>query len=267
MFTAFTLALALGGSGAPAGQLEITNVRSTYGYLGPKRPRTGVLAGETVHFAFDIKNLQLDKGGRAHYSVALEILDPKGEVFYREAARNAVAHNYLGGNAMPCTAHLALPLDTPPGEYTLRVTINDRTAKKTVTLATKGKVLPRAFGLIRVGTYQDRAGKIPTAPVGVIGETLYVDFSAVNFARDKATKQPSLSVKMRVLDEKGNPTFAAPLTGRANSGIAEDVKILPMQFGVTLNRAGRFTVEIEATCELCRASTRITFPLLVVNLD
>jgi hypothetical protein len=267
MFTAFTLALVLGGPGAPAGKLEVANVRSTYGYLGPKRPRTGTLPGDVVHFAFEVRNLQLDKDGRAHYSVAIEILDPKGEVFYREAPRNAVAQNYLGGNALPCTAELALPLETPPGEYTLRVTIRDRKANRSASFEGKGKVLPREFGLIRVGCYQDRQGKIPTAPVGVVGESLYVNFSAVNFARDKATKQPSLSVKMRLLDEQGKPTFATPLTGRANSGIAESLQILPMQFGVTLNRVGRFTVEIEATCEICGTSKRVTFPLRVVDLD
>jgi hypothetical protein len=268
MFTAIALALALGGPGASDGKLEITNVRTTYGYLGAPRPRTaGRLPGDIAHFAFDIKNLQLDENGRAYYSVAMEILDPKGQVFYKEAARNATAQNYLGGNALPCTAHLDVPLDTPPGEYTLRVAIHDRKANKTATFEGKGTVLPKAFGLVRVGTFADREGKVPTPSVGVVGSTLYVNFAPVNFARDKTTKQPSLLVKMRVLDDKGKPTFAQPLTGRANRDIPADAAMLPMQFGLTLNRVGHFTVEIEATCELCGATTRVTLPLRVVALE
>jgi hypothetical protein len=38
-----------------------------------------------------------------------------------------------------------------------------------------------------------------------------------------------------------------------------------MQFPLTLNRAGRFTVVIEATCELCKQSTRVSLPLRVLK--
>jgi hypothetical protein len=267
MFTALALALALGGPGAQNGKLEIANVRSTYGYLGAPRPRTGRLPGDIAHFAFDIKNLKLDEHGRAYYSVAMEILDPKGEIFYKEAARNATAQNYLGGNSLPGTAQLAVPLDTSPGEYTLRVTIHDRKSNQTAKFEGKGVVVPKAFGLVRVGTFADREGKVPAPSVGVVGSTLYVNFAPVNFARDKSSKQPSLSVKMRVLDDKGKPTFAEPLTGKANRDVPEDLAILPMQFGLTLNRAGNFTVEIEATCELSSSATRVTLPLRVVDLE
>jgi hypothetical protein len=266
MCTTLALALALAGAGAPAGELQIANARGTYGYLGPTRPRTGVLPGEMVHFAFDIKNLKLDDKGQASFSVGMEILDPKGELFYREAPRNSVAVNNLGGNTLSCAAQLAVPLEAEPGEYTLRVMIKDRKANKSAKFETKGKVLPRAFGLIRVGTFADREGKVPCPPVGVVGQNLYVNFAPINFARDKKTKQPSLLVKMRVLDEKGKATFAQPLSGRANSDVPESAAFVPMQFGLTLNRVGRFTVEIEATCELCGATSRVTLPLQVVAL-
>jgi hypothetical protein len=268
MLNALALALTLSGPGAANGKLEITDVRSTWGYLGASRPRTtGRLPGDIAHFAFNIKNLKLDENGRAYYSVAMEILDPKGQIFYKEAPHNATAQNYLGGNSLPAHAQLNVPLDTPPGEYTMRVTIHDRKANQTATFEGKGNVLPKAFGLVRVGTFADREGKVPVPSVGVVGSSLYVNFAPVSFARDKKTKQPSLLVKMRVLDDKGKPTFTEPLTGRANRDLPEDAPILPMQFGLTLNRVGRFTVEIEATCELCGATTRVTLPLRVVALE
>jgi hypothetical protein len=264
MYTALALALALGGPKTTDGQLEITNVRGTYGFLGATRPRTGVLPGEVVHFAFDIKNLKLDKHARAYYSVGVEIFDPKGQLFYREAPRNATAQNHLGGNSLPCAAQLAVPIDAAPGEYTMKITLRDRKAGKTVTFQNKGKVLPPAFGLVRVGTFADREGKVPWTPVGVVGESVYVHFAPINFTRDKKTKQPSLLVKMRLLDDKGKPTFAEPLTGRANSDIPPELPFLPMQFPLTLNRAGRYTIEIEATCELCGQTTQVRLPLRVL---
>jgi hypothetical protein len=265
MYTALALTLVLGGPKTSAGKLEITNVRGTYGYLGATRPRTGVLPGEIYHYAFDVKNLKFDKHARAYYSIGVEILDPKGQLFFREAPHNATAQNHLGGNSLPCAAQIAVPLDAAPGEYTMKVTIRDRKADKTVVFENKGKVLKRDFGLIRVGTFADRGGKVPWTPVGVVGESVYVHFAPVNFARDKSTKQPSLAVKMRILDEKGKPTFAEPLTGRVNSDIPEDLHILPMQFPLTLNRAGRYTIEIEATCELCKRTARVSLPLRVLK--
>ncbi len=267
MYTALALVLTLGGPKTAAGKLEITNARGTYGHLGATRPPTGVLPGEIYHYAFDIKGLTFDKNARAYYSIAVEILDPKGQLYYREAEHNATAQNNLGGNSLPCAAMIAVPVDAAPGEYTMRVMIRDRKTNKTAKFERKGKVLPKAFGLVRVGTFADREGKVPWTPVGVVGESIYVHFAPVNFARDKATKQPSLAVKMRVLDDKGKPTFAVPLTGRVTSDVPENVQVLPMQFPLTLNRAGRYTVEIEARCELCGQSARVSLPLRVLKAE
>src|SRR5205807_10496991 len=134
------------------------------------------LPGDVACFAFDIKGLKLDDAGRASYAVAIEILDPKGQVFYREGPRNAVAQNFLGGDTLPCASHVNIPPDTPAGVHPIRVTIEDRNTKKKATFEGKGKVLPKGFGLVRVGTFADREGKVPVPPVGVVGTTLYVNF-------------------------------------------------------------------------------------------
>ncbi len=70
-------------------------------------------------------------------------------------------------------------------------------------------------------------------------------------------------MSLRVLDDKGQPTFAKPSSGIVNKDVPADAKYLPMQFGVTLNRPGHFTVELSATCVLCGATSRVTFPVRV----
>lgn len=246
-------------------ELEIVNARATFGALGsPFNKQKGRLPGDVAHFAFDVKNMTFDKDGRAFYSFLIEIHDPKGTLIYKEGPRNAIAQNSLGGNLLPCQANLELPLDSEPGTYSLRVTIVDRATKKSVVLESKGKVRKADFGLVQVGTFSDREGKAPTPHLGVVGETMYFNFSVAHFARDKETKQPKLDVSLKVLDDKGKQ--AGPvLTGKADKDIMEGFKLLPMQFGLSLNRAGNFTVELTATDHLTGKTDSVRLPLRVLQ--
>jgi hypothetical protein len=267
MLQSLTLLLALHGLGAQEAPLEIVNPRTTYGYLGATRPVAGRLPGDIVNFAFDIKNMKLDETGRASYTLLVEIKDDKGNLVYKLGPNNAVAQNYLGGNALPCSAHMEVPLDAVPGVVHFKVTVTDRVSKQSVSLDRKGKILEPGFGLVRVATFADREGKVPTAPIGVIGESIYFGFSPVGFARDKTTMQPDMHITLRVLDDKGQPTFPQPLTGTVNKDVPEGLKILQMQFGITLNRVGTFTVELEATDKISGKISKVTLPLRVLTFN
>lgn len=266
MFGSLLCLAVLGFQPAEDAKLEIVNARATYGPLGtPIDRKIGRLPGDVAHFCFDLKNVTFDKTGMAYYSFTIEIRDPKGQLMYKEGPRNAVAQNALGGTLLPCHAQLEIPIDAEPGVYSMRVTIEDRLAKKSAVLEGKGKVRKPDFGLVQVGTYSDREGKSPAPQIGVIGESIYVHFSAVNFARDKETKEPNIEVALRILDDKGMPTEAVPLNGKANKNIMEAFKLLPMQFGLTLNRAGRFTIELTAIDHLAGKTDTVRLPLRVLK--
>jgi hypothetical protein len=267
MLSSLALVVVLGTAAAQDAPLEIANAHATYGFLGAPRPvGGGRLPGDTIYFTFDIKNMKLDEAGRASYSLLVEVTDDKGQLIHKLGPRNAVAQNYLGGASLPCSAHLEIPLDTAPGVHHFKVTVTDRQTNKTVALERAGKVLEPDFGLVRVGTFADREAKVPIAPIGVNGETIYVSFAPVSFARDQATKQPNLHVSLRVLDDKGQPTFAKPLSGTVDKEVPENLKILQMQFGITLNRVGNFTIELEAADKVSGKTAKVRLPLRVVSL-
>lgn len=246
--------------------LEIANPRATYGYLGATHPVVeGRLPGDTVFFTFDLKNLKLDDTGRAMYSMFVEVLDERNRPLFKLGPTNSVAQNYLGGNSMPVSAHLEIPVESEPGAFLFRVTVTDRATSKNAVFQRKGKILPPAFGIVQVATYADRDSKVPVAPVNVIGASLFVHFAAVGFARDKKSDDPDIEVSMRVLDDKGQPTFAKNLTGSVNKNVPADHKIIPMQFAVTLNRTGDFTIELEAHDKLAGKKVKSTLPLRVVT--
>jgi len=264
-----TLALLLAVQVAPAqnSPLTIANDRFLFGYHGPERKESGFLPGDVVFLAFNIQNMTFDDSGRASFSIAMDVLDGAGMARFRQVPRNQQAQNYLGGGMLPSVADLQIPLNAKPGEYTIRLTVTDRASKATKTLERKAQVLPADFGLIHVHTSPDREGKVSVAPVGTLGEALYVNFAVVGFQRNGDKKQPNVEVSLRVLDDKGTPASAQPLTGKADRDIPEAFQFIPLQFGLTLNRLGRFTVELNATDKLSGKTARVTFPILVTNLE
>jgi hypothetical protein len=252
---------------AQDGSLELVNPRTTYGYLGAPRPKEGMLPGDTAHFTFEIKNLKLDEAGKAFYSIAIEIRDADGKLFFEQKPYNAVARNFFGGATLPCSAHVDVPYDAKPGVVDWKVTVQDRTTKKSATLAGKGKILPADFGIARVGLFADADTRVPMSAVGVVGDSAYLHFSTVGFARDKDKKQPDVHVSMRILDEQGKPTMARPITGKIDANVPPDAQHLPMLFGLTLNRAGRFTVEVTAEDKIAGKTSRISYGLRVLPLE
>ncbi len=254
----------------PAAQetkLELTNPRMTYGYLGAPRPKEGMLPGDAAHFTFEIKNLKLDDAGKASYSIAIEIRDADGKLFFEQRPHNSVARNFFGGATMPCSAHIEVPHDAKPGAVDWKVTIKDRTTKQSAVLEGKGKILPADFGIVQVGLFADADTRVPMSAVGVVGDSAYLQFSAVGFARDKDKKQPNVQVSMRILDEQGKPTMAKPITGQIDADVPADAHHLPMLFGITLNRAGRFTVEVTAEDRITGKTARIAYGLRVLPLE
>jgi hypothetical protein len=255
--------LPTGGEAGP----EIVAPHATYGHLGAVRPKgEGILPGDIAYFTFGIKNLKLDENGKAQYSVAIEVRDAKNKLFYEQKPYNAVAQNVFGGDTLPCSAHVVIPIDAEPGVVHWKVTVRDRATDKSVETKGEGKILAPSFGIVRVGTFADAEGKAPIPPVGVVGSTLYLDFAAVNFMRD-AMKKPDVQVQLRVLDDQGKPTLTKPQAGRIRDDIAEDERVVPVQFALTLNRPGNFTIELTARCVVCGVDRQIRLPVRVLPME
>jgi hypothetical protein len=248
-----------------AGKLSVTNERLTYGHLGPARPDAKYLPGDAIHLLFEVQNMTFDANGKASYSLGLDLTDPKGTELIKQAPRPDSALNYLGGATLPCAVQFTIPLDTAPGTYTVRAVIVDKTTSQSVTVQRKVDVLAKGFGLIQVGTPADRQGQMPFSPVGVVGDSIFLNFTVVGFGRDSKNKQPNVKVELRALDEKGQVVKGAKMVGTANADVPETVSAIPMQFGVTLNREGRFTLELTATDQTSGKSSKVLFPVRVVS--
>src|SRR5262249_50847057 len=124
------------------------------------------------------------------------------------------------------------------------------------------------FGLVRLHvTYYQQPPPLPAPPYGVTGQALVVHCAAFGFKRDDKTKQPNIAVTIRVLDEKGNPTTKNPFNVVVNDKVPESYLAVPMQLPLELNRAGRFTVEFQATDQLTKKTAKLSFPITVVDIS
>src|SRR5262249_45595864 len=151
------------------------------------------------------------------YSMGMEVMDSKGKSLFAQKPQDRKAVNTLGGTKVPAFAHVICGFDQEPGEYTVRVTVIDRATKDKKTLDRKFEVLKPDFGIVQVGPSVAAEMQFPAAATGVPGQFVYVNFAAIGFERDKAKKQPSVSVEMRVLDDSGSPVLAKPFAGEASN--------------------------------------------------
>jgi hypothetical protein len=262
MWTTLVLTAALSLLPDQAASLNLTHVRATYGPLGAPRKDHQVLPGDQVFVAFDIEGVTVAPDGKVLYGMATDVLNSQGKVVFKQEPRDLETVNALGGTSVPAYAHLDVGLDSPAGEYTVRVTVTDRASKRNAVLTQKFQVLSKAFGLVRLTTTTDPEGRIP-ASVFESGASLWVNCGVIGFGQN-AQGQPQVTVELRVLDDKGQPTLAKPFTGELGRDVPSKLTSLPVQFHVGLNRAGKFTVELKATDQLSKNAAVLAFPLTVV---
>jgi hypothetical protein len=248
--------------GARAADLNLVNVRTTYDIFGATRSDTKLLPGDKIVLSFDIDGVQPNSAGKVLYSIGMEVTDSKGTVRFKQAPRDKETTLSLGGSRLPAFASLQIGTDQPAGEYTVKLTVMDRTSKASKTLTRTYQVLPKAFGLVRLTTTQDSGGQHPL-PCPVEGQPLWVNFVVVGFGRAESGGQPNLTVTLNVLDETGKPTMAKPFTGEVSQNVPAQAQALPLQFLLDLNRPGKFTVALTATDRVSQKTANLSFPLVV----
>jgi hypothetical protein len=242
--------------------LALTNVRPTYGIMGPPRPDNKVLPGDSYVICFDVEGIQADGNGKVRYSMGMQVADASGKVLFKQVPKDHEADISLGGNSMPAFVTLNVGPDQPPGEYKVTVTVTDRSNGATGSTTTTGEVIPKTFGLVHMNLSSDAMGNFP-APVGIPGQSVWVNFGAVGFTRDKAGR-PSLRAELQIVDEDGRPAVAKPFVGEITEA-PERAYAVPMQFLLHLNRVGKFMTVVKATDQVSGQSVSVSLPLHVVK--
>ena len=266
MWTSVVAALAaLSAPAAEPGSLTLSNVRATYGVLGPVRADSRVLPGDRYVLCFDVEGVRLGPDGKVSFSIATEARNAAGRVLFQRDPKPVEAPTSLGGDRATAHASLHVGLDTPPGVVTFKVTVTDRATGASKSVTKEVEVLPKDFGLIRLSITNDPEGQLPAAALGA-GQAAWLQLGAVGFTQPAAGKPPAVSFSLRFLDEAGNPTQAKPIEAPAPKNLEPMAAMVPVQFVLAPNRPGKFTAEITATDEESKKTATLSVPITVVEL-
>lgn len=259
-----TLALAAVLQAAPAqtGKLALVHDRTTYGVLGQERKSDKLLPGDIFVVSFDIEGLQIKDNGEVEYSMGMELKNKDGKSQFKKEPQDLKAINALGGSSLPAFAMTDVGLDTPPGEYTLTVTVTDRASKTTATLMHKFEVMAKKLGI--VGLVLTDPNGSPMPPVAVPGQNLLVNYMLVGFELDK-NKNPDLLLEMVIRDEAGKPTVAKPAVDPVKTADEKTTKLLPNHYLIPINRSGKFTIELKATDKISGKSVEEKLSITVLD--
>lgn len=252
-------------AGAPAGKLEITNVRNTYGVLGPTRTNSKLLPGDILFVSYDIDGISVDDEGRVHYSMVMEVIDKDGKATLKQDPFEKIELVPLGGNRVAARAFVTLGVDHPAGEFTMKVTVTDRADKNKAsqTLERKFEVLAPDFGIVAIYGSLDERGQTAAPTTGVVGQAIFINYTAVGFKRDADKKQPNLHFEMVTLDENAKPLMKKPLF---HDGIDLDEKLpnYTVRFLLPMTRPGKFTIRLSCTDTVTKKTASVDLPVLIL---
>jgi hypothetical protein len=215
---------------------------------------------------FDIEGISVDDDGKVRYSTVLEVNDASGKVLFKQAPQKSEAKMSLGGNRVPAYAQISVGLNTPPGDYGCKITVKDLISGKEKSITRSAKVAAKDFALVRTAVSVDLDGQYPVI-VYASGQGIWVSCSAVGFERDRTSKQPNVQFEIRVLDERGEPIHRKPTINSVNKDVLEQASAVPMAFPLSLNRPGKFTVELLANDQISGKKAKTSFPITVQSVQ
>jgi len=280
MWATLTLMSALSMTpGQAEGKLELTNVRPTYGRLGPTRPDTKYLHSDDCFISFDAVGLKFDDEGLAKYSISMEIFDSADKSIDKSLTVDKDIHSIQGSGRVPLDAFYRVKSDMKPGSYKMKVEVTDRKADKKGQLEQKFEVLEKGFGVVRVNCAYDVASLtnpplFPACGQGMVGQTLLLNFGVTGFERGtfespiNKAKQPLLELKLRMLDDQDQSLIPKPPVEKLPKGddpVPADITFLPLFFPLSLTKPGKYKVELTATDLVTKKTSKVVYPLVVIE--
>jgi hypothetical protein len=216
-----------------------------------------------LFIAFDLDGLTIDLDGKAAYTMAMEVKDAAKKTIFKQDPRDLMDFVPLRGNVVPARAFITIGIDQDPGNYVCEITVTDPKSKSKDTLSMKFEVTKRDFGIVAVYTTHDERAAFSAPTTGVVGQTVFIQFSVVSFQRDPKTKQPNVEIQFQIVDDKGTPTLGKPRTHVQDSGVDEKEGAFAMRFPLFMSRPGKFIVKVTATDKVANKTSTYELPVTV----
>lgn len=236
-------------------------VRLTYGSLGPTRPDNRVLPGEEVYVEFTFTGIGTDATGRTDLSFGGELTDESGKSIQELLPVPVKSVLALGGATFTGVVNFSLPDDFPAGNYTVRVTLNDRVSGKALTGEHPIRVLDPGFGAVKLRYAADRQGTTPAGGHLTVGQQLFLIGKAVGFARDGG--RIHVTGRFTLRDTAGTATTPKPITFTVNEKLPAEANRVTFDFSLFANRPGEYVAVVELEDVIGGKTAAYELPLTV----
>lgn len=240
--------------------LELRNVQACYGRYGPARTKLEVAPHEELMFRFVIVGLKTDKDGKTDALLTTTLTDANGhDLLSRpQAIRETLPFE---AESCPGTASLLVGPTAAPGEYQLRVTIEDKLGGGSTRFIRKVVVQSADFRLLSPRFFVDPARTLPGPCGGLVGQTLYVRTQIAQPSR--RDDWIACSLKLRVVDLNGKDMLQTPVVIRREVRSQQDYQILALEAELPLSAAGDFRLVLTATDENTKQEATLELPLVI----
>jgi hypothetical protein len=274
MWATLTLMSALSMAPGQAGELQLSDARTTYGRLGPTRKDAKFLPGDVCFVTFTADGLKFDPKGNAKYSMQMELFDPAGKSKFKTTEEPKEVFSIQGGGKVALDAYASIPTDMAAGKYKMKIKVTDMgvSPPKTAELTHEFEVAEKDFAIVRLNCAHDLGGPngpvFPSPGLGCVGEVLFLHFGLTGFDRDAKDKQPKLKLEIQMQDAEGKPTLPQAATEglpKADDPVPEQLSVVPLWFPLMLTKPGKYTVELKATDLITKKTKTVTYPLTVVE--
>ena len=257
--------LLVGCQTGSASRVEISNVRPTYGLLGPAREDARYLPGDVVFLSLDIGGLRPDKAGLFRFRVTMVAMDGADQTLFSNAQELPAVGTVMGGRVRH-SVQLATDREQKPGNYRIKITVTDLqgTGKAETTFTQEFQLLTPVLGLVRFNASLDKFGQVPVPPVGVVGQMLSLHTTALGFKPDRKTGLGAIAVEFQLLDASDRPVNAKPLSSEFKE-LSADTLFVPLRFDLLLQRPGMFKLVFRLTDTVEKKTSTLTVPLQVVE--
>jgi hypothetical protein len=245
-------------------ELQLTDVQSSFGQLGPARESSEYVLGDEVYFRFNVVGARIDVDGRTQGELTLVARDAAGKKVV-ESAYPMQQVPCLGGDRVAARAVLTLGDPLTPGKYTLEVGYTDLIAKKTASFKREFTCKPTEFAIAGLRFYQDKEGRVPAPVGGMLSQTLFIQARAIGF--DKSNDEIDVEMRIEVLDEKGKVLTPKPIKVVLHSEKPEEVreaKVLNFSAELALHRPGDFRLRITLSDLQSKKSVKFEAPMKVI---
>jgi hypothetical protein len=243
-------------------KLGIENIQAAYSPLGPERKSLDLYPYDELLFRFTVTGAKADAEGKVEGSVQLQLLDANGRMLgeKQDSAKGILA---LGGSSYPFLVRL--PIQTPPGKYTVKITVRDDKSKESASFQRQVTVKALDFKIVGIQFSHDPEGKIEAPAGGTLGETLYFAYRVVGYDRSK--DRIFTEMIWQIFDSDGQEVSPKRPADDIRQDDAKTVRkwdfLISNRNSLVLTRLGKFTLRITATDRLGKKTTKFEVPIQV----